>query len=206
MNYNVGIDISTTGAIAITYKDKIIDVCMYPKAEYDKKKVTQIDKEIKQLKDVPRIATKIKVLKAEKSKIKRRATRDYKAMFDFLLKYKENIKIVIIEEPILQTAGFTTAQTIASNFTTFGVICAILSCLELEYKTVAPSEWHQCFDFNIPKGKTVAERREIIKQQSIQFSKNMFKNIDDFLILKGCRKENDNIAEAVILSTIGDKI
>lgn len=200
--YKVGVDLSNTGCIAITEGNIVIDVIKYPIEEFDKIRVKNLDKEIKELKDEPRTATKIKILKAERSKIKRRSVRNYKILYDFLLKYRDKIDIVNLEEPILQTASFTTAQTIASNFKTLGVYLAILSILELDYKLYNPQEWHQQFKFSIPKGLKLAERRKIIKEQSIQFSKELFINIDDFLIRDKCRKEDDNIAESTLLSIL----
>lgn len=200
--YKVGIDLSNTGCIAITHNNMVIDVIKYPEEEFDKIRIKNLDKEIKELKDEPRTATKIKILKAEKAKIKRRSTRNYKILYDFLIKYRDKIDIVNLEEPILQTASFTTAQTIASNFKTLGVYLAILSILELDYRLYSPQSWHQQFKFIIPKGLKLAERRKLIKEQSIQFSKELFINIDDFLIKKGCRKEDDNISEATLLSIL----
>ena len=60
------------------------------------------------------------------------------------------------------------------------------------------------FDYKLTT-KTQKEKREEIKIQSIQFCKAFFKNADDFLIKKGCRKEDDNIAEAMLLSLISER-
>jgi hypothetical protein len=199
--YNCGIDLSNTGCIAITHKDKVIDVLKYPKLEIDTKIINAIDKEIKALSNEPRTKTKIKLLKAEKAKIKRRAERDYRIIYCFLREYKENINIAILEEPILQMGGMaTTANTIASNFKTLGVYLAILSVLQIKYKLKSPSEWHKEFPFEFEGKLSQKERRQNIKQQSIQFAKDKFSNIDDYLIRKGCRNEDDNIAEACLLS------
>ena len=185
--YRVGIDTATSGSIAVTCGDKIIDV------------------KIKMLEGQPRTATKIKALKAEKKALKRRAIRDYKVLYDFLLKYKDKIQEVIIEEPIRQVSGMATSiDAIFANAQTLGVYTTICSILELPYKLYSPTQWHKVFDYKLTT-KTQKEKREEIKIQSIQFCKDFFNNADNFLIKKGCRKEDDNIAEACILSLVSER-
>ena len=203
--YRVGIDTARSGSIAVTYGNKIIDVIKYPAKEYNKNAEKIIDIKIKMLEGQPRTATKIKALKAEKKALKRRAIRDYKVLYDFLLKYKDKIKEVIIEEPIRQVSGMTTSiDAIFANAQTLGVYTTICSILELPYKLYSPTQWHKVFDYKLTT-KTQKEKREEIKIQSIQFCKDFFDNADNFLIKKGCRKEDDNIAEACILSLVSER-
>lgn len=203
--YRVGIDTATSGSIAVTCGNKIIDVIKYPAKEYNKNAEKIIDIKIKMLECQPRTATKIKALKAEKKALKRRAIRDYKVLYDFLLKYKDKIQEVIIEEPIRQVSGMATSiDAIFANAQTLGVYTTICSILELPYKLYSPTQWHKVFDYKLTT-KTQKEKREEIKVQSIQFCKDFFNNADNFLIKKGCRKEDDNIAEACILSLVSER-
>lgn len=200
--YLVGIDTATTGAVAITLNNKIINVLKYPERIYDKGEEKIIDSKIKLLEKQPRTATKIKALKAEKKALKRKATRDYGAIYNFLKLYKDNIDVVVIEEPIRQISGMATSiDAIFANAMTLGVYMAICSILGLRVKLLSPTEWHKYFDYDI-KGKSSKEKREIIKEKSIQICRERFINADDFLIKKGCKKPDDNIAEAIILSTL----
>lgn len=204
-NYRVGIDTATSGCVAITSEDKVIDIIKYPKKIYDKSLEKIIDAKIKFLETQEKTKTKIKQLKAEKKALKRRSIRNYKAIYDFLFKYRDNIKEVIIEEPIRQVSGMATSiDAIFANAQTLGVYTTICSILELPYKLYSPTQWHKMFDYKLTT-KTQKEKREEIKIQSIQFCKDFFKNADDFLIKKGCRKEDDNIAEAMLLSLISER-
>lgn len=204
-NYRVGIDTATSGCVAITSEDKVIDIIKYPEKIYDKSLEKIIDAKIKFLETQEKTKTKIKQLKAEKKALKRRSIRNYKAIYDFLFKYRDNIKEVIIEEPIRQVSGMATSiDAIFANAQTLGVYTTICSILELPYKLYSPTQWHKMFDYKLTT-KTQKEKREEIKIQSIQFCKDFFKNADDFLIKKGCRKEDDNIAEAMLLSLISER-
>lgn len=203
MGYCIGVDLSTSGCIAITKDDKVIDILKYPKPEYDKSAEKLIDAKIKALELTGKGKTRIKSLKAEKKRLKRRSVRNYKEIYDFLYPYKNDIDACILEEPIRQMGGFATSvDSIASNFTTLGVYTTVFSILEIPYTLYSPTEWHKFFNYEIPKELSQKEKREEIKKQSIQFCKDMFTNAEDFLIRKGCRKEDDNIAESIILSTI----
>jgi hypothetical protein len=205
--YLCGVDLSTTGCIAITDGNKIIDVFKYPKEEYDTKKYNALTNQIKQLKDELKSKTKIRYLKAERKALKRKSKRDYSTIYEFLNKYKNDISVVIMEEPLRQMAfGSTSSDTLCSNHITLGVCLAILSILELDYKLYMPKEWHQQFPFEFNGKLPQKERRAKIKEQSIQFTKERFSNADDFLIKKGCTKEDDNIAEACLLSLLGIEV
>ena len=203
--FRVGIDTATTGCVAITCGDEIIDIIKYPDREYDKGSEKVIDAKIKYLETQEKSKTKIKALKAEKKALKRRAIRNYKAIYDFLFQYKDDIREVIIEEPIRQVSGMATSiDAIFANAQTLGVYTTICSILELPYKLYSPTQWHKLFDYQLTT-KTQKEKREEIKIQSIQFCKDYFKNAEDFLIRKGCKKEDDNIAEAILLSLVGER-
>ena len=98
----------------------------------------------------------------------------------------------------------TSIDAIFANAQTLGVYTTICSILELPYKLYSPTQWHKVFDYKLTT-KTQKEKREEIKIQSIQFCKDFFNNADNFLIKKGCRKEDDNIAEACILSLVSER-
>ena len=203
--FRVGIDTATTGCVAITSDNEIIDILKYPEREYDKNAEKVIDAKIKYLETQEKTKTKVKALKAEKKALKRRAIRNYKAIYDFLLQYKDSIQEVIIEEPIRQVSGLATSiDAIFANAQTLGVYTTICSILELPYKLYSPTQWHKLFDYKLTT-KTQKEKREEIKAQSIQFCKDYFDNAEDFLIRKGCKKEDDNIAEAILLSLVGER-
>lgn len=205
VKYRVGIDTATTGAVAITCENKIIDVLKYPDREYDKTAEKYLDTKIKILETQEKTKTKIKALKAEKKALKRRATRNYKAIYDFLYKYKDNIDEVVIEEPIRQVSGMATSvDAIFANALTLGVYTTICSILELPYKLYSPTQWHKFFNYQLTT-KTQKEKREEIKQQSIQFCKDLFENAGDFIIRKGCKKEDDNICESCLLSLASER-
>ena len=200
----IGIDTATTGSVAIVCGNKILEVLKYPEREYDKKQEKIIDAKIKYLETQEKTKTKIKALKAEKKALKRRAIRNYKAIYDLILKYKDRVEEVVIEEPIRQISGMATSiDAIFANAQTLGVYTTICSILELPYKLYTPTVWHKFFDYQL-EGKTQKEKREEIKKQSIQFCKDYFVNAKYFLIKKGCRKEDDNIAESCILSLVKD--
>lgn len=199
----IGCDTATTGALAITQGDKILKVLKYPEPQLNSKRLKEIAKELKELKNEEHNKTKIKELKAERKLINRRAIRDFKAIYDFLLPYKNENVTIIIEEPLRQVSfGSTSADTLCSTHIVIGVYLAIFAILEMKYELVSPRGWHEQFNYKFKKGIKQKERREEIKKQSIKFSKQMFKNTDDFLIKKGCRKEDDNIAESAILSRV----
>lgn len=201
----IGVDLSTSGSIVATGKNKIIDVLKYPKPEYDKKAESFINTKIKLLEQQEKSKTKIKALKAEKKLLKRRAIRNYKSIYDFINKYKDEIVGVILEEPLKQMGGFaTSADSIASNFTTLGVYTAILSVLQIPYQLYSPLEWHKILGFydEIPKGLSAKERRVIIKEISIKKCQDVFINADDFILPKGHKKIDDNICEAALLSLV----
>lgn len=204
--YCVGIDTANTGFVAITFENKIIDVHKYPDRIYDKGQEKIINSKIKYYETQPRSVTKIKALKAQLKSLKRRATRDFKSIYDFLYKYKDNIEEVIIEEPIRQIAGMATSiDAIFANAMTLGVYLTICSILGFKVKLYSPQEWHKFFDYQLT-GSNNKEKREQIKEQSIQFCREKFINADEFLIKKGCRKANDNIAEACILSSLCGRV
>jgi len=199
----IGVDLSGTGACTVTEGFRIVDVLKYPEPIFDVARVKEIDKEIKEKKDLPRTITLITKLKAERKAIKRKATRDYKRIYDFLYKYKDKVDVVVIEEPLRQVSfGSTSSDTLCTSHITLGVYTAILSVLEMKYVLYMPTDWHQQFEFKFKGKLTQKERREQIKIQSIQFAKEMFSNMDEFLIRKGCKKEDDNIAESAILSLV----
>lgn len=203
--FRVGIDTATTGCVAITSDDEVIDILKYPEREYDKNAEKVIDAKIKYLEGQEKTKTKIKALKAEKKALKRRAIRNYKVIYDFLSQYQDSIQEVIIEEPIRQVSGLATSiDAIFANAQTLGVYTTICSILELPYKLYSPTQWHKLFNYKLTT-KTQKEKREEVKAQSIQFCKDYFKNAEDFLIRKGCKKEDDNIAEAILLSLVGER-
>ena len=120
--FRVGIDTATTGCVAITSDDEVIDILKYPEREYDKNAEKVIDAKIKYLEGQEKTKTKIKALKAEKKALKRRAIRNYKVIYDFLSQYQDSIQEVIIEEPIRQVSGLATSiDAIFANALTLGV-------------------------------------------------------------------------------------
>lgn len=202
IKYRCGIDTATTGCVAITQDRKVVEVLKYPERIYDKGLEKIIQAKIKLLEELPKTATKIKALKAELKALKRRADRDYKSIYDFLLKYKDNIDYVVIEEPIRQISGMATSiDAIFANAMTLGVYSTICSILGLRIVLVKPQEWHKQFNYDIT-GSNNKEKREKIKQQSIQFCRNSFDNADDFIMLPRHKNPDDNIAEACILSLV----
>lgn len=199
--YRCGIDTSTTGSVAIVEGNKIIEVLKYPEREYDKGMEKIIKAKIKLLENQPKTSTKIKTLKAELKAIKRTAYRDYKKIYDMLLKYKNDIEYVVIEEPIRQTAMQTTIDALFANAESLGVYRTICSILELPIVLVKPQIWHKQFDYNII-GKDNKEKRECIKQESIRICREKFINADDFIVLPRHKNPDDNIAESAILSLV----
>lgn len=202
---HVGIDTATTGSVAITEDNKVIAVLKYPNKEYDKNEEKIIDAKIKILEQQERTKTKIKELKAEKKALKRRAVRNYKAIYDFILPYKDRIQSVIIEEPIRQVSGMLTSiDAIFANAQTLGVYTTICSILELPYELYSPTQWHKFFNYDkdITSKLTSKERREKIKELSIKYCREHFENADDFIILPKHKNPDDNIAEAILLSLV----
>lgn len=199
----IGIDTATTGCVAITENDKVIAVLKYPEREYNKNEEKIIDAKIKVLEKQEKTKTKIKALKAEKKALKRRAVRNFKAIYDFILPYKDRVQEVVIEEPVRQISGMATSiDAIFANAQTLGVYTTICSILELPYVLYSPTQWHKFFNYdNDIIGKlTFKERREKIKELSIKYCRDLFINADDFIILPRHKNPDDNIAEAILLS------
>lgn len=201
----IGIDTATTGCVAITENDKVIAVLKYPEREYNKNEEKIIDAKIKFLEKQEKTKTKIKALKAEKKALKRRAVRNFKAIYDFILPYKDRVQEVVIEEPVRQISGMATSiDAIFANAQTLGVYTTICSILELPYVLYSPTQWHKFFNYdNDIIGKlTSKERREKIKELSIKYCRDLFVNADDFIILPRHKNPDDNIAEAILLSKV----
>ena len=201
----IGIDTATTGCVAITENDKVIAVLKYPEREYNKNEEKIIDAKIKVLEKQEKTKTKIKALKAEKKALKRRAVRNFKAIYDFILLYKDRVQEVVIEEPVRQISGMATSiDAIFANAQTLGVYTTICSILELPYVLYSPTQWHKFFNYdNDIIGKlTSKERREKIKELSIKYCRDLFINADDFIILPRHKNPDDNIAEAILLSKV----
>ena len=201
----IGIDTATTGCVAITENDKVIAVLKYPEREYNKNEEKIIDAKIKVLEKQEKTKTKIKALKAEKKALKRRAVRNFKAIYDFILPYKDRVQEVVIEEPVRQISGMATSiDAIFANAQTLGVYTTICSILELPYILYSPTQWHKFFNYdNDIIGKlTSKERREKIKELSIKYCRDLFINADDFIILPRHKNPDDNIAEAILLSKV----
>ena len=199
----IGIDTATTGCVAITENDKVIAVLKYPEREYNKNEEKIIDAKIKVLEKQEKTKTKIKALKAEKKALKRRAVRNFKAIYDFILPYKDRVQEVVIEEPVRQISGMATSiDAIFANAQTLGVYTTICSILELPYVLYSPTQWHKFFNYdNDIIGKlTSKERREKIKELSIKYCRDLFINADAFIILPRHKNPDDNIAEAILLS------
>lgn len=203
--YNIGVDLSSSGAVAITKDNMIIDVLKYPTAIYDKKQEIFLKTKIQFYEKQEKSKTKIQKLKAELKSLKRRAERDYKLIYDFILPYSDKINNCVLEEPLRQMSGFATSvDSIASNFTTLGVYKSIFSILRIPYKLYLPTQWHKFFNYdNDIIGKlTSKERREKIKELSIKYCRDLFINADDFIILPRHKNPDDNIAEAILLSKV----
>lgn len=201
----IGIDTATTGCVAITENDKVIAVLKYPEREYNKNEEKIIDAKIKVLEKQEKTKTKIKALKAEKKALKRRAVRNFKLIYDFILPYKYRVQEVVIEEPVRQISGMATSiDAIFANAQTLGVYTTICSILELPYVLYSPTQWHKFFNYdNDIIGKlTSKERREKIKELSIKYCRDLFINADDFIILPRHKNPDDNIAEAILLSKV----
>ena len=201
----IGIDTATTGCVAITENDKVIAVLKYPKREYNKNEEKIIDAKIKVLEKQEKTKTKIKALKAEKKALKRRAVRNFKLIYDFILPYKDRVQEVVIEEPVRQISGMATSiDAIFANAQTLGVYTTICSILELPYVLYSPTQWHKFlnYDNDIIGKLTSKERREKIKELSIKYCRDLFVNADDFIILPRHKNPDDNIAEAILLSKV----
>lgn len=200
--YKIGVDTATTGCISATCGDKIIDIVKYPDREYDKGEEKIIKAKIQYLETQDRSATKIKTLKAQLKLLKRRADRDYKSLYDFLKRYREFCDTIVIEEPIRQSTLGTSIDAIFANAMTLGVYLTIASILDYKVVLRSPKEWHLFFKEyeELPKNLTNKEKRDKIKECSIQICRDKFKNADDFIMEKGHKNPNDNIAESAILS------
>lgn len=201
MKYKIGIDTSTTGAIAVVSDDKIIEVIKYPQLEYDKANERAID-------DLLRHETRkthIKSLKAKKKALKRRGVRNFKLLYDVINKYKKDIISIVIEEPIRQSGIGTSIDALFANALSLGVYTTICTILELPYQLYSPKEWHEFYSYDkeIEKGLTFKERREKIKELSIKYCREKFKNADDFIMLPRHKKADDNIAEACLIASVG---
>lgn len=197
--YKAGVDTATTGSIAIVDGNKIIDVIKYPDRVYDKGQEKIIKAKIKYLETQERSVTKIKNLKAELKALKRRADRDYKSLYGFLKKYRNKLDYICVEEPIRQSVLGTSIDAIFANAMTLAVYLTICSILDLKVILVRPQDWHKQYVYS-GKGSNTKEKREFIKQESIEFCRENFENADEFILYGKKKVPDDNIAEATLIA------
>ena len=203
MMYQLGIDGATTGYYVVSNgKDKIIEAFEFPqKLNLYKKETNELKKKItnsdyKTKKELKEIEDKIKFYKEVD-------IRDSKSFIKNFDKFKDKISLAVLEKPLMQTASATSIISLMSGSEIYGINRTILEQLEIYCYPISPMSWKEQFNFGeLDKGASYKEKRDFSKQESIRIAKERIKNIEDFWIPKECRKINDNIVEASLLSIL----
>ena len=97
----------------------------------------------------------------------------------------------------------TSIISLTSCAESYAINRTLLEMLEIYCYPVSVATWRKCYNFGkLDKGVPYKDKREFAKQESIRIAQEKIKNIEDFWIPKGCRKINDNIVEASLLSIL----
>ena len=211
--YKIGLDISSIAWFVLLEQNKIIDICQVPQKTKDK----NLNKLLTQLKKDSKIKGNKTKCEKEIKKINDKILNlpyDCNRVFEWLSKYRDNIKIVNIEKPLLQSFNPTSIQSLVKMGEIMGVVRTMLDLLNIPYNIISISEWRSNFDYKklskeeiqelIKKtGKAKGEiTREFAKNESIRISEEKIDNIKDWYILPRCSKINNDIVESSLLGLV----
>ena len=212
--YKIGLDISSIGYFVILEGNKIIDLHQVPQKKSDTKdimnQITQLKKDAKIRGNKTKCEKEIKALQNQILS----QPRNTKEVFEWLSKYKDDIEIVNIEKPLLQTMNASSINAIAKMFEYLGIVTAMLDILEIPYNIISISEWRSKFDYNKMDKADIETRmketrktkteitREFAKLESIRIAEERVSNIKDYYIPKGCKNISSDIVESAILGLV----
>lgn len=211
--YKVGLDISSISYFVLLEQNKIVDICQVPQKTKDK----NLNKILTQLKKDSKIKGNKTKCEKEIKKINDKILNlpyDCDRVFEWLSKYRDNIEIVNIEKPLLQSFNPTSIQSLVKMGEIMGIVRTMLDLLNIPYNIISISEWRSNFNYKklskeeiqelIKKtGKSKGEiTREFAKNESIRISEEKIDNIKDWYILPRCSKINNDIVESALLSLI----
>ena len=211
--YKVGLNISSIGYFVLLEQNKIIDICQVPQKIENKelnKQLAQLKKDSKIKGNKTRCEKEIKIINDKILNL----PHDCKRVFEWLSKYKNDIQVVNIEKPLLQSFNPTSIQSLVKMGETMGVIRTMLDLLDIPYNIISISEWRSNFDYKKLSKEEIQElikttgknkgeiTREFAKNESIRISEERIENIKDWYILPRCSKINNDIVESALLSLV----
>ena len=211
--YKVGLDISSIAWFTLLEGNKIVSICQVPQKTEDKelsKVLTKLKKDAKIKGNKTKCEREIKLINNKILNL----PRDCKRVFEWLSKYKDEIEIVNIEKPLLQTFAMSSIVSITRMFEYLGIITCMLDILDIPYNIISISEWRSNYDYKkmdkdevqrlvYETKKTKTEiTREFAKQESLRISLEKIENIEDWYIPEGKKKINMDIVESAILSLV----
>lgn len=210
--YRVGLDISSIAWFTLLEGNKIIDVCQVPKKIENKelsKHLTNLKKDAKIKGNKTKCEKEIKLINNKILNL----PRDCKRVFEWLSKYKDEIEIVNIEKPLLQTFGSSSIISLTRMSEYMGIITCMLDILDIPYNIISISEWRSNYDYKkmdkdevqrlvyeTKKSKTEITR-EFAKQESLRIALEKIENIEEFYITKG-KKINSDVVESALLALV----
>lgn len=211
--YRVGLDISSIGWFTLLEGNKIISICQVPQKTENKelsKGLTNLKKDAKIKGNKTKCEKEIKLINNKILNL----PRDCKRVFEWLSKYKDEIEIVNIEKPLLQTFAMSSITSITRMFEYLGIITCMLDILDIPYNIISISEWRSHYDykkmdkdevqklvFETKKSKTEITR-EFAKQESLRIALEKIENIEDWYIPEGKKKINSDIYESALLALV----
>ena len=207
--YRCGLDISSCAYFVLLEGNKIIDLCQVPQKIEDKelsKTLTLLKKDAKIKGNKTRCEKEIKLINNKILNL----PRDCKRVFEWLYQYKDDIEIVNIEKPLLQTFSASSIISITRMFEYLGIVTTMLDILDIPYNIISTSEWRSHYDYKKMDKDEIAERiietgrtktditREFAKQESLRIALEKIENIEEFYITKG-KKINSDVIESALL-------
>lgn len=210
--YRCGLDVSSIGYFCLLEGNKIISICQVPQKIENKelsKLLTTLKKDAKIKGNKTKCEREIKLVNDKILNL----PRDCSRVFEWLSKYKDDIEIVNIEKPLLQTFGSSSIISLTRMAEYMGVVTTMLDILNIPYNIISISEWRSKFDFKkmdkeevqrlvLETKKTKTEiTREFAKSESLRIALELVDNLEDFYITKG-KKINSDVVESVLLGLI----
>ena len=210
--YRCGLDISSIGWFTLLEGNKIISICQVPQKIENKelsKGLTNLKKDAKIKGNKTKCEKEIKLINNKILNL----PRDCKRVFEWLSKYKDEIEIVNIEKPLMQSFGPTSIVSLTKMAEYMGIVTTMLDILNIPYNIISISEWRSHYDYKkmdkdevqklvLETKKTKTEiTREFAKQESLRIALEKIENIEEFYITKG-KKINSDILESALIGLV----
>lgn len=213
--YRCGLDISSIGWFTLLEGNKIVSICQVPQKIEDKelsKGLTNLKKDAKIKGNKTKCEKEIKLINNKILNL----PRDCKRVFEWLSKYKDEIEVVNIEKPLMQSMSSSSIISLTRMSEYMGIITTMLDILDIRYNIISISEWRAKFDFNKLPKEEIEDRiiesgykkkktditREFVKSESIRISEEKIENIKDWYILPRCKSISSDVAESALLGII----